>query len=72
MNLGSARYIHLNVTPVGSGPAQDVTIKRSEETKLADGTRLRYVEFNPHFVLDRDRKVRSRRAITRIPPLTSK
>ncbi len=57
MNLGSARYIHLNVTPVGGGPAQDVTIKRSEETKLADGTRLRYVEFNPHFVLDRDRKV---------------
>jgi cytochrome c biogenesis protein len=57
MNLGSARYIHLNVTPGGGGPAQDVTVKRNEETKLADGTRLRYVEFNPHFVLDRDRKV---------------
>jgi cytochrome c biogenesis protein ResB len=49
--------VHLKVTPVAGGPEQDVTIKRNEEVKLADGTKLRYVEFNPHFVLDRDRKV---------------
>lgn len=44
--LGSAREVKLRVTPNG-GQAQEVTIKRNGETKLADGTRLKLVEFNP-------------------------
>lgn len=44
--LGSAREVKLRVTPKGGQP-QEVTIKRNGETKLADGTRLKLVEFNP-------------------------
>jgi cytochrome c biogenesis protein len=52
--LGNAREIRLSVTPTGGGAAQEVTIKRNGEAALADGTRLKYFEFNPHFVLSRD------------------
>lgn len=54
--LGSARTIKLKVTPANGSP-QEITIQRNGEAKLADGTRVRYVEFNPHFVVGSDQKV---------------
>src|SRR5262245_43838208 len=45
----NARVIKLRVTPMNGGQSQEVTIQRDGEAKLADGTRLRYVEFNPSF-----------------------
>lgn len=43
----SAREIKLRVTPMAGGQAQEVTIKRNGDAKLADGTRIKYVQFNP-------------------------
>jgi cytochrome c biogenesis protein len=56
-SLGSAREVRLRVTPAAGGAAEEVTLRRNGEAALADGTRLRYVEFNPHFDLGPDRKV---------------
>ncbi len=55
-SLGSARTINLRVTPEAGGAPQEVQIKRNGEAQLADGTRLRYVEFNPDFQVGQDRK----------------
>lgn len=54
--LGSARTITLKVTPSNGSP-QEITIRRNGEAKLTDGTRVRYIEFNPHFVVGSDQKV---------------
>src|SRR5262247_1455831 len=53
----NARVIKLRVTPMNGGQSQEVTIQRDGEAKLADGTRLRYVEFNPSFTVGRDQQV---------------
>lgn len=53
----SAREIKLRVTPSAGGASQDVTIKRNGEAKLADGTRLKYVQFNPGAQFTQDGKV---------------
>ncbi|MGH9769436.1 MAG: cytochrome c biogenesis protein ResB [Blastocatellia bacterium] len=55
--VSSARMIKLRVTPVSGGQSQEVTIQRDGEAELADGTRLRYVRFNPSFTVDRDQQV---------------
>ncbi len=57
MNLGSARQVKIRATPAAGGAPQEVTIARNGETQLADGTRLRYVEFNPDFTVDANRQV---------------
>ncbi|HMV46408.1 MAG TPA: cytochrome c biogenesis protein ResB [Blastocatellia bacterium] len=44
--MNTAREIKLRYTPTG-GAAQDVTIKRNGDVKLADGTRLKYDRFFP-------------------------
>jgi cytochrome c biogenesis protein len=49
--LGSARSIKLRVTPKAGGAAQEVTIPRAGQTKLSDGTVVKYIEFNPHFTV---------------------
>ncbi|MCI0524609.1 MAG: cytochrome c biogenesis protein ResB [Acidobacteria bacterium] len=54
---GRARTIKLRVTPAPGGQPQEVTIRRDGEAKLADGTRLRYVRFNPSFTVDRNQQV---------------
>jgi cytochrome c biogenesis protein len=54
---GRARTIKLRVTPAPGGQPQEFTIPRDGEAKLADGTRLRYVRFNPSFTVDRDQQV---------------
>jgi cytochrome c biogenesis protein len=54
--LGSARTIKLKVTPANGSP-QEISIRRNGETKLSDGTRVRYLEFNPHFIVNADQKV---------------
>ncbi|MDX2032088.1 MAG: cytochrome c biogenesis protein ResB [Blastocatellia bacterium] len=55
--MGSARTIKLAVTPTGGGATQEISLERSGETPLSDGTRLKYVEFNPHFIFTRDGQV---------------
>ncbi|HYE71989.1 MAG TPA: cytochrome c biogenesis protein ResB, partial [Blastocatellia bacterium] len=50
-DIGSARTVNLRVKSE-SGATQDVALKLNEEAKLADGTILRYVEFNPTFTLN--------------------
>jgi cytochrome c biogenesis protein len=54
--LGSARTVKLKVTPANASP-QEITIQRNGEAKLSDGTRVRYLEFNPHFIVNADQKV---------------
>ena len=54
--LGSARTINLRVTPEADSAPQTIEIKRNGEAKLADGTLLRYVEFNPDFQMGKDGK----------------
>jgi cytochrome c biogenesis protein len=54
---GRARTIKLRVTPTSGGQSQEVTIQRDGEARLADGTRLRYVRFNPSFTVDRNQQV---------------
>jgi cytochrome c biogenesis protein len=54
--LGSARTIKVKVTPANGSP-EEITIQRNGEAKLSDGARVRYIEFNPHFVVGSDQKV---------------
>jgi cytochrome c biogenesis protein len=53
----NARVIKLRVTPLNGGQSQEVTIRRDGDAKLADGTRLRYIEFNPSFTVGSDQQV---------------
>lgn len=52
---GSARTVNLRLTPEGGGTPQDVSINRYGESALADGTRIKYVEFFPDFTLQGSR-----------------
>jgi len=52
----SARNINLRVATTG-GETQQVTIKRNGETKLADGTRLRFDAFYPAAQVSREGKI---------------
>ncbi len=52
--MGSAREIKLRVQPKAGGAAQEVTIRRSSQAKLSDGTVIKYVEFNPAFTVNRE------------------
>lgn len=49
--MGGARTVNLKITPEGGGAAQDVSVRLKGETQLADGSKLRYAEFVPHFEL---------------------
>lgn len=51
-DIGSARTVNLRVMPENGAP-QEIALKVNEEAKLADGTTVRYVEFNPAFTLNR-------------------
>lgn len=53
----SAREIKLRVTPSAGGAAQEVAIRRNGEAKLADGTRLKYVQFNPAAQFGQDGRI---------------
>ncbi len=53
----TARTIKLRVSPAAGGPAEEVEIQRNGEGKLKDGTRVKYLEFNPSFTVSRDMKV---------------
>jgi cytochrome c biogenesis protein len=57
MEMGSARNIQVKVTPESGGEAQDVQIRLQDEAKLADGTRIRYLEFVPDFQLTQQGQV---------------
>ena len=47
--VGSARTINLRLTPESGDASQNIALKLNQETMLADGTRVRYLEFNPDF-----------------------
>jgi cytochrome c biogenesis protein len=53
----TARVIKLRVTPLSGGSAQEVTIPRDGEAKLADGTLLRFNGFHANFSVGADQKV---------------
>lgn len=55
--MGSAREIKLRITPVGGASAQEVVIKRNGEARLADGTLLKYQQFNPAAQFTQDGKI---------------
>jgi cytochrome c biogenesis protein len=50
--LGSARSIKLSVTPAAGGAVQEITIQRNGSATLADGTKVKYTEFNPVFSIN--------------------
>ena len=58
---GNAREVKIRVRPsssvAASGDAQDITLGRNGQAKLADGTLVRFREFNPSFTANRDGRV---------------
>lgn len=57
IQMGSARSIKLKVTRSDGGGSEEITIPRNGEAKLSDGTRVKYVEFNPHATFTQDSRV---------------
>jgi len=57
INVGSARQIKIRVVPAAGGVSEELTIPRNGEVRLKDDTVLRYVEFNPDFTVDANRRV---------------
>jgi len=55
--VGSARTIKLRATPESGGPSEDVELRRNGETKLSDGTRIVFRDFNPDFRIGQDKKI---------------
>ncbi len=52
--MGGARTVNLKITPDG-GAAQDIKdLRLNTDTQLSDGTKIRYVEFVPHFDVGQD------------------
>jgi cytochrome c biogenesis protein len=52
LQIGSARSINLRVTPTAGGAPQEITIPRNGSATLADGTRVKYVDFYPAFTVN--------------------
>jgi cytochrome c biogenesis protein len=52
--MGSARNITLNLTPQNGGEPVSVQIPRGGENTLADGTRVKFEDFQPDFMLDQN------------------
>ena len=52
--LGNARTIKLRAQPRTGGPTEELNLARNGQGKLADGTVVKYVEFNPSFTVNRD------------------
>jgi cytochrome c biogenesis protein len=55
--MGNARTINLRVTPAAGGAPEEISIPRNGETQMKDGTRVKYLEFNPAFTITREMKV---------------
>jgi cytochrome c biogenesis protein len=61
IEIGSARSIKVRVTPAAGGAAQEITIPRNGSATLADGTRVKYVDFNPSFTVNEQGQATIRR-----------
>jgi cytochrome c biogenesis protein len=55
--LGWARSIKVRVTPAAGGAAQEITIPRNGSATLADGTRVKFIKFNPDFTVNQQGEV---------------
>lgn len=55
--VGSARSIVLDYNPPSGQGQQNITINRNGETRLADGTKVRYVEFLCDAQIDRSGRI---------------
>lgn len=55
--LGSARTVKLRLTHLADGKTEDIEIERNGQTALADGTMVKYIEFNPHATFSQDGKI---------------
>lgn len=57
--LGNARSVTIRATlpATGGGQSEEVRIERLGEARLADGSRLKYSDFNPHLVFSREGRV---------------
>jgi cytochrome c biogenesis protein len=51
INVGHARNIKLSLTPEAGGEPQNVSIARDGSTRLADGTKIDFVDFQPDFTM---------------------
>jgi cytochrome c biogenesis protein len=49
---GWARSIKVRVTPAAGGASQEITIPRNGSATLPDGTKVKYVQFNPDFTVN--------------------
>lgn len=54
--VGSARSLELDYKPAAGSAPQKLNLNRGGETTLADGTRVRSLEFFPDFQIDRNGK----------------
>jgi cytochrome c biogenesis protein len=54
--VGNARTIDLDLIPQGGGEPVKVTIPRTGETTIADGTKIEYEEFLPDFTFNSEGK----------------
>jgi cytochrome c biogenesis protein len=52
LEIGSARSIKVRVTPAAGGAPHEITIPRNGSATLADGTKVKYVQFNPDFTVN--------------------
>lgn len=57
MEMGGARTVFLQILSASGGAAQDIEIRLNGETQLADGTKVRYLEFLPDFQLTQQGQV---------------
>jgi cytochrome c biogenesis protein len=55
--IGSARSIKVRVIPAAGGAPQEITIPRNGSATLADGTKVKYLRFNPDFTVNEQGQV---------------
>lgn len=55
--IPNARSVKIQITPATGGASQVIDVMRKDEAKLPDGTRLKYLDFNPSFTINKEGSV---------------